>query len=255
MNIISLNTWGGRAGDVQLLDFFARYKDTTDIFCLQEIWRAPYEYLDGEAVGGVSLKHDDIMVHGLQQITEVLEGFTPYFKPSHGENYGLLMFVRSNLMVIDEGDVWVHKDKDFVPVGDVGHHARNLQYVTVSTEYGPRTVAHIHGLWNGKGKGDSDDRFIQSDNIVAFLRNCESSYVLCGDFNLLPETESIKRIENAPAVNLITKYGVTSTRTKYYTKPEKFADYAFVNPELTVVDFKVLPDEVSDHAALYIEIR
>ncbi len=55
--------------------------------------------------------------------------------------------------------------------------------------------------------------------------------------------------------NLITKYGVTSTRTSLYTRSdEKFADYIFVSKGVDVKDFKVMPDEVSDHAALYLEI-
>ena len=37
MKIITLNTWGGRAGEERLLDFFNTHKDDTDIFCLQEI--------------------------------------------------------------------------------------------------------------------------------------------------------------------------------------------------------------------------
>ena len=33
-----------------------------------------------------------------------------------------------------------------------------------------------------------------------------------------------------------------------------FADYIFVSKDIKVKDFKVLPDEVSDHLALSIEI-
>jgi endonuclease/exonuclease/phosphatase family metal-dependent hydrolase len=54
--------------------------------------------------------------------------------------------------------------------------------------------------------------------------------------------------------NLITEYGVTSTRTSLYTKTEeRFADYIFVSKDIEVKDFKVLPDVVSDHAALLLE--
>ena len=55
--------------------------------------------------------------------------------------------------------------------------------------------------------------------------------------------------------NLIKEYGITSTRTSFYEKENKFADHAFVSSDIEVVDFKVLPDEVSDHAALYLEIK
>lgn len=59
-----------------------------------------------------------------------------------------------------------------------------------------------------------------------------------------------KLFEDAGMRNLIKEYGVTSTRTSHYTKDEKFADYAFITQGIKVKDFKVLPDEFSDHTPL-----
>ncbi len=73
-------------------------------------------------------------------------------------------------------------------------------------------------------------------------------------FSAMSNTQSIKILEDADLRNLVTEYGVTSTRTSLYKKPEKFADYIFVSKGVEVLDFKVLPEEVSDHAALYVEI-
>ena len=54
--------------------------------------------------------------------------------------------------------------------------------------------------------------------------------------------------------NLITEYNATSTRTTLYNgSDEKFADYVFVSQDIVVEKFEVLPDVVSDHAALYLE--
>jgi len=79
--------------------------------------------------------------------------------------------------------------------------------------------------------------------------------VLCGDFNLLPDTESLKRLEGIGLRNLIKEYGITSTRTSFYDKPAKFADYALVSEGIEVKDFKILPDEVSDHSPMYLEFE
>lgn len=54
--------------------------------------------------------------------------------------------------------------------------------------------------------------------------------------------------------NLIREYGITSTRTSFYQKPEKHADYVFVSEGISVKAFTVLPDEVSDHAPLLLAI-
>ena len=79
---------------------------------------------------------------------------------------------------------------------------------------------------------------------------------MAGDFNLMPDTESISILENMSVRNLIKDYGITNTRTSYYTKSaDKFADYTFVTEGIEVSDFKVLLDEISDHAATYLDFE
>lgn len=142
-----------------------------------------------------------------------------------------------------------------MPKGDVGHHARNIQYVKIDTKDGPRVIINFHGLWNGKGKGDSEDRLLQSDKIIDFIKKVSNPVVLCGDFNLLPETESLKKFEEMGLRNLIKENGITSTRTSLYTKPERYADYVFTSNDIKIKKFKVLPEEVSDHSALLLDFE
>lgn len=259
MRIISLNTWGGRAGKEKLLEFFRKHADTIDIFCLQEVWSAPYMYLEGYEAGGLKIDHSQIMVYGLQEISDALSNHTAFFRPHHLDNYGLLMLVNKKLSVTEEGDVFVYKHKGYKPEGDVGNNARNIQYVTVEAKSGPVTVINFHGLWTGTGVGvgkkDSPERLEQSDRILEFTKKLQNPFVLCGDFNLLPDTESIKKFEDAGLRNLIREFGVTSTRTSFYTKPVKFADYVFISDGVNLKDFKVLPHEVSDHAPMLIEVQ
>ncbi len=255
MKIITLNTWGGRGGKESLLDFFKRHADT-DVFCLQEIWSAPYEHLEGAPMGGLVTSNSDVMVYGKQEISAVLPNHEVYFRPHHLENYGLLMLVKKELKVLEEGEFFVHKEKGHVPEDDIGNHARNLQYVTLETASGLLTVINFHGLWAGKGVGkvDTPDRLEQSRKIVEFIDGHKEKIVFCGDFNLLPDTESLAIIEHAGMRNLIKEYNVTSTRTSHYTKPEKYADYVLVSNDIDVKEFKVLPDEISDHAPLLVEV-
>lgn len=254
MKIISLNTWGGRAGKEGLLSFFKEHKDDTDIFCLQEIWSAPYSHLEGYKAGGKEIDHSEIMVHGLQEISELLSDFVPYFRPHYGDHYGLLMLVKKDVEVKVEGEIFVHKHKGYVPEGDFGNHARNIQFITTESNGSPLTIINFHGLWNGQGKGDSEDRLNQSNKIREFIETLQGNVVMCGDFNLLPNTQSIKTLEDIGLKNLIKETGVTSTRTSHYTKPEKFADYTFVSKDIEVKEFKVLPDEVSDHSPMMLKI-
>ncbi len=121
MKIITLNTWGGRAGHQLLLDFFKSHNDV-DIFCLQEIWSAPYSHLDGHNAGGVALDHSIILTQALQEISNQLPNHIPYFKPHFLENYGLLMLVKNSISVLEDGDVFVHRERGYVPEGDIGNH-------------------------------------------------------------------------------------------------------------------------------------
>jgi endonuclease/exonuclease/phosphatase family metal-dependent hydrolase len=250
MNIIVLNIWGGRAGKENLLSFFRTYKDTTDIFCLQEVWRAAYD----EELKGVDVTN--VVTNSLQEITAILgDAFECIFHPHYKENYGMVMFVRNEIEILESGEKYVHKFKEFVPEDNVGKHARNIQYVKIGEESRPLTIINFHGLWNGEGKGDSEDRILQSQNTLDFIATLPGEVVLAGDFNLLPETRSIQMFEESGLQDLIKDYGITSTRTSYYPRPLKYADYAFVSRGVEVVDFRVLPEEVSDHAALLLVIK
>ena len=76
--------------------------------------------------------------------------------------------------------------------------------------------------------------------------------IICGDFNLRPGTQSIEIIEN-DLTNLIRVYDIHDTRTSYYKKSERYADYIFTSQGIAVHDFQVLNEEVSDHVALQLD--
>ena len=251
MILISLNTWGARAGKENLLNFFKDHHET-DVFCLQEIWNGG-EHMEGKLAGGTKLKN--ITFKLFEEIGKTLTGHVGFFRPHFGDHYGLAIFVKKDLKILEEGEIFVYRERGYYSTDELGNHARNIQFVTLDLPQGVRTVVNFHGLWNGGGKFDSPDRLLQSDNILGFLRNLTNPFVLCGDFNLLPETESLKKLEAFGLRNLIKEYGISSTRTKFYTKEHRFADYALAGKGILVTDFKVLPDEISDYLPLYLDFK
>ena len=254
MKLMCLKAWGGRAGEAKLLAFLNARRDA-DFVCLQEIWSAPYEGLEGAPAGGRPLAQDTIMVTGKQAIGALLDRHAVFFHPHHLDDYGLMTLVSKELEVVESGDVFVHRERGDIPEGDIGHHARNVQFVTVRTPQGLLGVMSFHGLWNGQGKGDSPDRLAQSRRLLDFLCSRREPFLLCGDFNLAPDATSMRMLAEAGFRNLVAEYGVSSTRTSLYPRPERFADYAFVSPGVEVRDFRVLPDEVSDHAPLMLDFE
>ncbi|OGL67290.1 hypothetical protein A2856_01205 [Candidatus Uhrbacteria bacterium RIFCSPHIGHO2_01_FULL_63_20] len=86
-------------------------------------------------------------------------------------------------------------------------------------------VVNFHGLWNGLGKDDSPDRLEQSRKIVETIKKIDGEIILCGDFNLNPNTESMAIVEAAGLRNLVKEYGITSTRTSLYAKPGRITSW------------------------------
>lgn len=253
MKLISLNTWSGRGGNEVILNFFKKNKEV-DIFCLQEVWEGGEDYAPIWASG-----IDAIDTRLVTNIKNILTEHDCYFRPHYMDWYGLAIYVKKNLKIQEEGDIFVFKEREDAFKDDEGgtaiNHARNLQYLTLETPKGLRTIANFHGLWNGKSKEDTEERFTQADNISRFLKDLKSPHVLCGDFNLLPESKTFKQLEDLGMKNLIKEFGITSTRSSHYKKPVRFADYTLVSEGIKVNKFKVLPDEVSDHLAMYLDFE
>lgn len=244
MKLISLNTWGGEAGTV-LLDFFRAHEDV-DIFLVQEVF---HHATDRTEWTGNNIREL------FDEIGKCLPQHRGYFAPSTFGEYGLAGFVKNDLTVAETGDIFVFRWKDALVGRDGTTLGNNMQYFRIAGGGQEYMILNLHGLWNGKGKTDTEDRLEQSRKIKEFLKTVTVEKVLlCGDFNLLPDTKSLAMLEEGMR-NLIKEYGITSTRSTLYTKPEKFADYARVSPAVEVKDFKVLQDVVSDHLPLLVEFQ
>jgi endonuclease/exonuclease/phosphatase family metal-dependent hydrolase len=241
MKLITLNIWGGTVLE-PLLSFFERRKDI-DIFCLQEVYHDAREKICQENC------HKDLNL--LSSINRILHNHKSYFRPVI-EGYGIAIFVKKNIDVLDEGDLWIHENPNYPGRGPT--HSRNMQWVKIRSNQKKYTISNVHGLWNGQGKSDSSERLLQSKRISDFLEKVDESKILCGDFNLRPDTKSLEIVE-VGMHNLVKAHNIRSTRTSYYTKDEKFADYIFTCPKVAVNRFEVIEEEVSDHAPLLLDFH
>jgi endonuclease/exonuclease/phosphatase family metal-dependent hydrolase len=240
MKVITLNIWGGQIQEA-LLQFIKRHQEV-DFFCLQEVYhRAPHK------TSGTDLP---VCLNILDKIAEQLPLHHFFFRPVVANVYGLAMFIKKDIELLGEGEISIHENPSYSGIGP--KHQRNLQWVECRSQDTNFFVMNTHFLWNGEGKGDSEERIEQSKRAKRFLDSLNAPKILCGDFNLRPDTDSIKILEKNMR-NLIKDYHIQSTRTSLYPKAERFADYALTSPDVMVHDFKVLPDEVSDHAALQVD--
>lgn len=249
MKLLTLNAWGGKV-HAPLLKFIQKMAGEIDIFCLQEVFSTTddLEISDGARAS----LHEDI--------SKILPAYKAFHSPkSKGYdysgyigkdiNFGNAIFIKENIPILSY-------DEMFNIVNDEGRDWRKnaiakAQFMTIRVGETPLAICNFHGMWiKDTKKRDTPERIEQSHHIRKILDSFSGEKIICGDFNLLPDGESIKILEENMR-NLITDHHVTSTRSSLYkTSDIGFADYILVSQGIKVSDFKVLPDEVSDHLAL-----
>lgn len=266
MKILSLNVWGGML-HAPLIDYLATVD--ADVYCLQEVPRAvaarsPWlTYRDG----AVELQQ---RANLYREIATALPGHDGFFAPAmRGElldgdrpchqEFGLATFVRQDIAVIGQAMDFIHGT--FSPHGFGAHpRARNAHAVRVYDYKAdrPLCVVQFHGLREVDGKGDTPSRDAQAEALAALVRQLHrdgEGLVLCGDFNVLPDSRTFETLSHLGLNDLVTTRGFTDTRTSLYTKPGRYADYMLVNDRVQVDDFTVVATpEVSDHRALLLTI-
>lgn len=251
MKLMTLNIWGGHVRE-PLLHFIDQQQDV-DIICLQEVYHdAADKFSDDDKAASLNI---------FSNLSKLLPHHHSFFKPvigkSSGNAYGICMFVRKEIEILNEGDVVIHHNPDYpshAPSKQGPRHSRILQWIECRKNNATFTILNVHGLWNGQGKLDSPERLAQSQAIRNFMDAVTTPKILCGDFNLRPETQSYKMVQDGMH-DLVEKYQIPTTRTSLYSKREEepFADYVLTCPRVMINQFQVLPDVVSDHAPLVLD--
>lgn len=254
MKLITLNVWGGIAYK-PLAAFIRKQSSQIDIFCFQEMLfgSAPTFTPTHKARSNI-----------FSEIVSWLPGFTSYRHFAHSGHFwtepisfkaGQAIFVKSSLRVSGDGGFVCYEGEPSITTTLGGKLTGNCQWVDIADGEDTITVANLHGLWQENShKMDTPERLVQSRMIKKFLDGKVGKKILCGDFNLLPNGKSMEILEEGMR-NLIKEYRIQSTRSSLYKKEVRFANYVLVSPEIKVKDFRVLPDEVSDHLPLYLEFN
>jgi endonuclease/exonuclease/phosphatase family metal-dependent hydrolase len=264
MRIASLNAWGGAMFD-QLADWVPR--SGADVLCLQEVTRTPG--LDGWTSFRDAERHLPQRANLFRDVGNLLPHHQAAFVASdagpvadgdgdaHRQDFGLALFVDERLPVVGQAADFVHgtfTDHEDWPAGDRPRIAHGLRLLDRQAE---RTVAvvHLHGLRDPAGKHDTPARREQARRLVDLverLRGPGDLTVICGDLNLLPDSETFAMLADIGLVDLV---GTADTRTARYTKPLRHANYLLVSDPELVKHFETpATPEVSDHRPLILDI-
>lgn len=231
MKILFLNTWHATLAD-ELQTYIQNNLSSTSIFCFQEAdstSRALYENL----------------------LLPDFELFETKRLEVDGTWYTNATYVRRTLKVVERYDLFLEQPE--------GMHLGVANYVTVEQDGKRITVCNVHGIPQPGNKLDSPARLYQTETLINTFAEHES-VVIGGDFNLLPEAQSVRSFAEHGYRNLIVDYNVQTTRNaytfdKYPNNIQYYADYVFVSPILTVTSFVVPEVIVSDHQPLEVIVQ
>lgn len=265
MKLISLNTWGGKVYK-PLMNFIKVNSQSTDIFCLQEVFDTKSSFKE----------KSNFRVNLYQELSKILKNHTGFFVSSV-DNYmagsfhrghfrktftnfdlksGLAIFIKKRLQIKSQGHFFIFGQRGSFDITDDNSMPRIAQYITLEVNGSQLTILNVHGIWVREGKKDTPSRIKQSNIISSFLKKVSGGKIVCGDFNLDIKSESIRQMEKN-MINLIKEYDIPATRNKFYPglQHNKFADYTFVSNNIKVLDFQVPDIEVSDHLPLILEFN
>lgn len=259
MKILSLNIWGGREYS-QLINYLAKLSGDVDVFCLQEVFDTKDHVLYSHHVrANIWEELGRLFLDYHKFYYPVMAGFDDKGPVDFNLTTGLGIFAKRSLEIVDEGDYFTYRRR-FAPILlDEKDQPNNVQYVEIALGTKRLQVYNFHGAWFPGDKLDTPERIEQSEVLLGFMSQKFGAKVLCGDFNLMPETESIKLIEKK-FNNLIKDFKIRTTRSNLnpYRGTEfeqAFADYVFVSSDLNVIDFNVPEASISDHLPMILEFE
>ena len=246
MKIMCLNGWGGKLYD-KLLPYLNQV--SPDVLCLQEVVHSPattkdwLTYRDGDHVLPQRANF-------FQDVALALPDHVAIFCPaSQGilwdnntqipSQWGLATFVRKSFPIIAQKQDFVHKT--YSPDGYGDHPRSRSAHAIRLFDYEknhPVCVAHMHGLRDLRGKMDTPERAEQARKFISVATSIAESndlLIVCGDFNVEPESETLKILAEAGLTDLVTTRTKKGTRNSFYKKPSINADYMLVNSHVDVL--------------------
>jgi len=258
MKLVSFNIWGGTIYG-PLMDYLRVLSEGTDIFCFQEVFSGLPGVPEVSANGRMFL---------FQELAELLPEFSGFFDPrSSGYDFsntiklpvshGLAIFTRKNLSVINYRSEIIEAKES---LADLVEGWTKAQVITLENKNHKFSIINFHGVAQPGDKQDTPQRIMHAQKLGLIWDSLPGAKkILCGDFNMYPNTESIKILESL-GKNLITEFGIKNTRNEISWKNnpgsrQTFADFTFVSSGIKIKNFEVPYNEVSDHLPMILEFE
>lgn len=261
MKIISYNIALFEDNIKHIVEFLS--EQNADIICLQEVSmhlddtvlnmyktkqyidskfskKYPYRFFN-PSIQSNHFKYNDNFIKKYNGFTTTGEYLLSRFPILHGMN----AFVYKDFEYRTDWSKW--------PEDDLPHA---VQVAEIKCEHGSFQVANYHGIYR-HDKLDDKHTINASHKIIDICSRKEIPTIICGDFNLLPDTESIQIIEK-DYQNLSKRFEIKSTipdRKGLGVESGQVLDYIFVSDDIKIQNFKTINTKISDHLPLSLDFH
>jgi len=262
MKLLSLNVALFEKNNEKLARFILTQKP--DILSLQEVTRrvdlsAGRDFISMNSIDVASSqlvhsffapiwilsKFEKLDFHGKEKFTFDMKGkveFGNYLRSRYPIVKGQNVFVQNHLSLVTDWSAWPEEDYRAVQVSDLDIEGKKVR------------ILNYHGIWSKDKLGNAATKKA-CDLIKQYVMEVEYPSIITGDFNLFPDTESIK-VFSPELLNLVDTHEIKTTRpasNELSGEARNVVDYIFVTKGVKVTKFEVLDLDVSDHLPLVLE--
>jgi len=265
MKLLSLNVSIFDDNNDKLTRFLK--ETSTDIVCLQEVTRKVEDTaLDSFITKDAVDKATPELTNSFFAPNWVLRDFEipnfhgkEIFQHDFGGFIEIGNYVRSSFKIIEGKGVFVQGDFSYITdwKWNLGQEPRIVQVVNLKINSQRLRIINYHGIWS-RDKKDTDRTRLVSNKLLQLASEVAQPTIICGDFNLFPDTGSIKILKNKFR-SLVDEFNIMSTRPRSNvhnsTTKRNVIDYIFINEKVEVKRFNVMESDVSDHLPLFLEFN
>lgn len=241
---------------------------TPDIICLQEVTRKVDDSaIDSFISKGAIDKASQQLTYSFYAPNWALKDFKQdnfHGKKIFYHDFGGVIeygnYIKSRFEIIEGKSIFVQQHFSYITdwkrvAGHPGEEPRMVQIADLKMDKTQRLrILNYHGIWS-KNKQDSNRAKSACQKLVHFAHEVTYPSIICGDFNLFPDTKSIKILKDN-FTSLIDEFNIMYTRPKsheFSTLKRNVVDYIFISKEIKIKKFEVIDCDVSDHLPLLLE--
>lgn len=264
MRLICLNVALFETNNHKLFKFLKQ--QNADIICLQEIADSTdglvsADYISKELVD----KATDHLKHSFFTPNSLMKDF--HQKSFHKKEIFYFDFggwivsgnyIKTKYKILKAGGIFL-KNK-YRKITDwenwPSNETKSVQVVDLDLgKSGKLRVLNYHGIWTKEKVGNQETlRACQEINDLA--AGVEYPSIIVGDFNLFPDTDSMKVFKEFKS--LVDEYSIKTTRPKINelsSLKRNIVDYILISNKIKINSFKVLDSDVSDHLPLILDFE